>query len=171
MSKMRTLLLLTLTGLFLGACATAPVAADPAELTLVPRATTAIGEGPLPTPVPTRAGPIPTQSALLQAIEEQARFDLSRWFGLSDERITLVSAEEVEWPDAALGCPQPGMTYAQVITPGYRLTLQAGGETYLVHADLEGHAVLCGDEAVPLSPVFPVTPGEIDDGSPWLPVD
>jgi hypothetical protein len=168
---MRTFILLTFTGLFLGACATAPVAADPAEPTLVPRATTAVGEDSLPTPVPTRAGPAPTQSALLQAIEEQARFDLARWFGLSDVAITLVSAEEIEWPDAALGCPQPGMTYAQVMTPGYRLTLQGGGEIYLVHTDLEGHAVLCGDEAVPLSPVFPVTPGEIDDGSPWLPVD
>jgi hypothetical protein len=171
MSKMRTFVLLSITALFLGACATGPAAADPAEPTLAPSATIPAATDRVPTPRAPGAGSTPTHSALLQAIEEQARFDLARWFGLSEETITVVSAEEVEWPDAALGCPQPGTAYAQVVTPGYRLTFQAGDETYLIHTDLEGRAVLCSGDAVPLSPLFPVTPGEIDDGSPWLPVD
>ncbi len=47
-----------------------------------------------------------------------AREDLARRLGLAPEAIRLVSVEAVEWSDASLGCPQPGMMYAQVITPG-----------------------------------------------------
>ena len=37
----------------------------------------------------------------------------------------MVLVEEVAWSDASLGCPQPGMSYAQVITDGMRIILQA----------------------------------------------
>src|SRR5687767_2291521 len=42
---------------------------------------------------------------------EQAIKDLARRLALSLDQITLVSAEAVVWPDAGLGCPQPGMAY------------------------------------------------------------
>jgi hypothetical protein len=49
--------------------------------------------------------------------------------------VTLVSAEYVKWPDASLGNPEPGMAYAQVITPGYKIILIAGGAQYEYHTD------------------------------------
>jgi hypothetical protein len=172
MSKMRTLVSFLLVGLLTAACAGTPVESAPgneAEPSLVPATTTPAT--PVD-PTPTQAGPQPDRTAtVLLALEAQARLELAQRFGLSEETVAVVSAEEVEWPDAALGCPQPGMAYAQVVTPGFRLTLEAAGQAYFVHADLRGNAVLCSDEAVPLSPVFPVVPGEIDDGSPWLPVE
>jgi hypothetical protein len=54
----------------------------------------------------------------------------------------LVSAESVEWPDTSLGNPQPGMFYAQVITPGFKIILEAGGAQYEYHTDLAGNFTL-----------------------------
>jgi hypothetical protein len=87
------------------------------------------------------------------------------------EAIAVVSSERVDWPDASLGCPQPGLTYAEVTTPGYRIALRAADGIAFVHTDLEGRAVICTAEGVPAEFFIPVTPGEIDDGQPWLPAD
>ena len=48
-----------------------------------------------------------------------------------------MSAEAVEWPDASLGNPQPGMVYAQVVTPGYKIILSARGQQYEYHSEHE----------------------------------
>jgi hypothetical protein len=104
------------------------------------------------------------------AANELARMVLSEALGIPPEGIQVLRAESVDWPDASLGCPQPGAAYAQVVTPGIRFTLEAGGRSYFVHTDLSRSAVLCTDDGVPLEPVFPVEPGEIDDGDPWMPV-
>lgn len=67
---------------------------------------------------------------------------LAQQLGISPDAITVVTIEEVTWPDASLGCPQPGMMYAQVLTPGYRLVLEAAGKTYEYHAG-RGRVVSC----------------------------
>lgn len=67
---------------------------------------------------------------------------LAQLLGVSPDAITVVSVEEVTWPDTSLGCPQPGMMYTQVLTPGYRLVLEAGGKTYEYHAG-RGRVVSC----------------------------
>jgi hypothetical protein len=72
-----------------------------------------------------------------------ARENLAQKLGLSPEAIRLVSVEAVEWRDTSLGCPQPGMMYAQVITPGFRVVLEAGGKKYDYHTDRGRFVVLC----------------------------
>ncbi|MEJ2555265.1 MAG: hypothetical protein P8186_03345 [Anaerolineae bacterium] len=72
-----------------------------------------------------------------------AREDLARKLGVAPEAIRLVSVEAVEWRDTSLGCPQPGMMYAQVITPGYRVLLEAKGKKYDYHTDTGRFVVLC----------------------------
>ena len=52
--------------------------------------------------------------------------DLATTLGLDEDAVAVVLVEEVAWSDASLGCPQPGMSYAQVITDGMRIILQAG---------------------------------------------
>ena len=42
---------------------------------------------------------------------------------------SLKAFEPKEWSDASLGCPEPGMLYAQVITPGFRLLFEHTVET------------------------------------------
>lgn len=62
---------------------------------------------------------------------------------LSLNEITLVQQEATNWPDSSLGCPEEGMMYAQVITPGYRFIFTAGGRTYEVHTDEKKFVKLC----------------------------
>ena len=59
------------------------------------------------------------------------------------QEINLVSMEAMEWNDSSLGCPQEGYMYAQVITPGYLIVLEAGGQQYTYHTDQETTVVLC----------------------------
>ncbi len=73
---------------------------------------------------------------------ESARTDLAGRLGIAPDAITIRSVMEAEWPDASLGCARPGQMYAQVVTRGYRIVLQAGGKDYEYHA-ASGRVVYC----------------------------
>jgi hypothetical protein len=128
------------------------------------------------TPTPPREA---TEAKLPSEAEEVvrlAREDLAQRLGVAPEAIGLVSVEAVDWSDTSLGRPQPGMMYAQVITPGFRVVLEAEGQTYEYHTDRSRTVVLCqsigrSDEATSKGidgavqdgwPNQPVEPGEID---------
>lgn len=53
------------------------------------------------------------------------------------------TAEQVEWPDGSLGCPQPGMEYTQAIVPGYRIEVAVHGEVMDYRASNDGFVVRC----------------------------
>lgn len=63
-----------------------------------------------------------------------AKFDLALRTGVDLEQILTESIEETLFDDTSLGVPQPGAVYEAVITPGYIITLNAGGESYEYHA-------------------------------------
>lgn len=81
---------------------------------------------------------------------EQARLVLADRLGVDVETISVVSVEEREWSDAALGCPEAGQMYAQVITPGFEITLAVEGDTYAYHSNRSSALVLCGADGQPL---------------------
>jgi hypothetical protein len=58
--------------------------------------------------------------------------------------------------------------YAQTLTPGFLITLEAGGQQYFFHTDEKSTVVLCIEDNLP---DFPLTPGQIQDGKPWMPVN
>lgn len=131
-----------LIGLLLVACA--PVAPTPtAETTILP--TPPDTGSPLPTP----GSPLPTPGGAEPTAVTRAASFLARRLGLPFDQVAVVSFEAVEWPDTSLGCPQPGMAYAQVIVPGYRVLLEAAGSAYQVHTNSDGsEVVMCqSDEA------------------------
>ncbi len=72
-----------------------------------------------------------------------ATADLSKKTGLMAANISLTAMEAVEWSDASMGCPQEGFMYAQVITPGYLMTLETQGQQYLYHTDQTNNVILC----------------------------
>ena len=76
------------------------------------------------------------------ALVAQAVADLARRLAIASDAIQVRMVEAAEWPDASLGCPQPGMMYAQVITPGYRIVLETAGKTYEYHSS-HTHVVYC----------------------------
>jgi hypothetical protein len=73
-----------------------------------------------------------------------ARQQLADTLSCDSAAVTVVSVEEMEWSDSSLGCPKPGMMYMQVITPGYRVTLEHNGQHYTFHTDRTQRAVRCG---------------------------
>lgn len=115
------------------------------------------------------SSPLQTESANLDIAELVIR-DLALRLNFELSEIAVVSIGNVEWPNSALGCPLPGVDYAQVITPGYQIILEAAGEIYTYHTSARQAIVLC-QNGVPELPVIPVNPGEIQDGDPWMPVD
>ena len=72
-----------------------------------------------------------------------AKADLMGRLGVTEEAVVVQSVEAVQWPDSSLGCPQPGMMYLQVITPGFRVVLEAEGQVYEYHASQGRTVVLC----------------------------
>jgi len=120
---------------------------------------------------PTRTPPTTTSiGGARPEVLALVRADLAARLGVSDAQIRLEAIEAVEWPDSGLGCPLPGAPYAQVLTPGFRIVLVAGTAAYEFHTDQTEAVVLCQD-GQPVMPEFPVIPGEIDDGEPWMPVN
>ena len=96
-------------------------------------------------PNPT-AGNVGEQPGSLNELQIRAREVLASRLSVPAESLTLISDERVQWSDASLGCPQEGMAYAQVITPGHRITFQHNGNTYEVHtaaADSRQEPVSC----------------------------
>lgn len=77
-----------------------------------------------------------------EAALEAALADLEARLHIARSEIQVQTVEKRMWSDASLGCPQPGMMYAQVITPGFLIRLSAGGKVYTYHTSLT-HAVLC----------------------------
>jgi hypothetical protein len=55
----------------------------------------------------------------------------------------LVVAEAVTWPDGALGCPEPGMFYTQMVVPGYRIVFEVDGKRYDYRASRDGSVRAC----------------------------
>lgn len=83
-----------------------------------------------------------TNVQIPEAPRQAAIADLSQRAGVPATSIEVVSAEAVDWPDACLGVRTPDRMCAQVITPGYRITLRANGKLYEYHTDQGSRAIL-----------------------------
>jgi hypothetical protein len=68
--------------------------------------------------------------------------------GATEMEIELERVSATEFRDSSLDCPEKGMSYAQVIVPGYIVSLRADGEVYPVHVSAQ-RAVLCDRSALP----------------------
>ncbi len=73
----------------------------------------------------------------------QAQTQLAHKLGLETKDIFLFDVKAVEWPDVSLGCPQADISYAQVVTPGYQILLEANGQAYSFHTDTTSRVILC----------------------------
>jgi hypothetical protein len=73
----------------------------------------------------------------------QAKADLAQRLGVAPEDIQVIRAEAVTWPNAALGCPQPDMSYADVLVEGLLVELSHGGQVYSYHSGGTEPPFLC----------------------------
>ena len=71
-----------------------------------------------------------------------AKKTLAAKLGVAADALQLDKAEEYDFPDTSLGCPEKGMTYAQIIMSGYKVLLKADGKPHAVHV-AGPRAVIC----------------------------
>jgi len=76
------------------------------------------------------------------SVLSKCKADLAKRLKLQAEDVTLASAQNVAFPDSALGMPEAGKTYARVKTPGQKLILSAHNWQYLYMAS--GKAIRYG---------------------------
>jgi hypothetical protein len=96
-------------------------------------------------PLEVEAPPPPREKAEpdLPAIVEAARKDLAERLAVDPDRIEVVEARSVVWPDGSLGCPEPGMVYTQALQDGTLVRLRYGSKVYAYHGGGTRGPFLC----------------------------
>lgn len=82
----------------------------------------------------------PDASAVAQLVLADAASQL----GVDLSTLSIDSIEAVDWPDTALGCPEDGGVYAQVISPGYRIIVNGPAGSLEYHTGPNDVFVTCG---------------------------
>jgi len=89
---------------------------------------------------PSSPAPEPVTGATIPVPGEPAGDDVGRAIahvrllvGDPNATVDLVVAEDVTWPDGAIGCPQPGMVYTQALVEGSRVVVRHDGVQYAYH--------------------------------------
>ena len=145
---------------------TSPLSTPAGVPTAAPATTTPI-TSELPTAPavdePTQEVTLPPEAAELV---ETIKRDLIGRLNLPEEAITMISVTAVDWPDASLGCPEPGKKYAQVVTPGYKIVLEANGQQYAYHSGGTDF-ILCTNQSAGPQPTAAgtATPVSVDPGA------
>lgn len=106
-----------------------------------PPAPTAL-ETVVPTPTPPENTPTPQTEQLPEPVVTAVKAAAAD-AGVAEDAVMVVSFSQRAWPSTALGCPRPGFSYAQVVTPGYEIHLQAGAKDYEYHTNMSTNVVLC----------------------------
>ena len=124
--------------------------ATPAPATPMVSPATEPGPTPLPSATPVRIiprvsiSPVPGDGASVPApILAAVVADAAGRTGVAPADITVVTAKSVTWPNGALGCPQPGFMYTQMVEPGYQVVVEAGGTRLDYRVGISGAPQLC----------------------------
>lgn len=133
--KTRLLMIVIVTALISTACG-APSTA-PAGPTPPPSVLPTMPSSPLNPDSGSNTGAAPGQEAAVA----NSRKDLAERLNIDSSVITVISAEAVDWPDGCLGVQTPGVMCTMVITPGYRVILEASGKQYEYHTNASGDVV------------------------------
>jgi hypothetical protein len=69
--------------------------------------------------------------------------DAARRFKVAESGVVVARAEQVTWPNGALGCPEPGTMYTQALVPGFRVVARTSSGELLYHTDTLGNVRNC----------------------------
>ena len=70
-----------------------------------------------------------------------ARAHLAERLSIGTKNILVLSAFEKDWPNSCLGLEGAGEFCAQVIVPGFEVTLKAQSQVYIYRTNIDGTAV------------------------------
>jgi hypothetical protein len=87
--------------------------------------------------------PTASVSQGLQRFVDLAVADLAQRLDVGTDQIEVIEVQEVVWPDAGLGCPQPGMRYRQVPQDGLLIRLGVEERVYDYHSGGGRDPFLC----------------------------
>ena len=118
----------------LRATAVAPPAGSPGATDAGARGDVSTATG-VHTPAVTARDARSGENGEAESIAAAARQKCADDLDIPADEVTALAVEAVEWPDSSLGCPEPGNAYLQVLTPGYRVVLEAGGQQVTYHTD------------------------------------
>jgi hypothetical protein len=76
---------------------------------------------------------------------QSIRVDAAERLGIELENVQIAISQPIEWSDASLGCPQGQSAFSQVITPGFLIVVDVGGNRLSYHTDAGSRFVLCAD--------------------------
>ena len=74
--------------------------------------------------------------------ESIAKEVIAEFLSVPATDVSLVSIAAQEFNDSSLGCPEPDMSYLQVLTPGHRVIVEADGRRFDVRVSA-GHGRIC----------------------------
>ena len=98
-------------------------------------------------PSPGEDSPVTGEELSEEEILALVKEDLAEREDVDVDDIGHPSVEQKTWSDTSLGCPEEGMMYAEVLTPGYQIILSIGGaasiEQFDYRTDMMGNFVLC----------------------------
>lgn len=123
---------------------TTPGSAEPTSVAVTqPVPTQAVAAQPSVYPAPEAAAsayPAPTSPrASINAPDDllqRVRSVLAQKLGMAAEGLTVQEATQQQWPNGALGCPDPAKSYTDVLVPGYKLLVSDGQRSYAIHTTL-----------------------------------
>lgn len=94
-----------------------------------------LNDQPIGQPVSSTAIPAEVRRAVVA--------DAAKRFKVAESAVVLTRAEQVTWPNGALGCPEPGTIYTQSLVPGFRVVAKTNGGELLYHTDGLGNMRSC----------------------------
>jgi hypothetical protein len=101
--------------------------------------------GPQPS-APTASIPLrPTLNPDTQPAVDAALAEAATHLGVDSTALRVDQVEARQWSDASLGCPRPGIMYAQIVTPGFLIMISSGARQLEYHSDTRARVVLCNE--------------------------
>lgn len=85
-----------------------------------------------------------------QSLADVAIADLVERRSVDAADIVVSEVDEVTWSDSSFGCPQTGMQYLQVITPGIRVVLVVDGVRAFYHGTSAADLAYCATPQPPI---------------------
>src|SRR5512133_705418 len=119
----------------------APTATDAPKAVDSPAVTPSLSGGKKPTSLP--------GESVVPAAAVSAQKVLAQKLGVTLEQVKILNAEAVEWNNGCLGVQMPGRMCTQMITPGYKVTLESGGQQYEFHTNQAGSLVVAATAPLP----------------------
>ena len=133
----KSLKVLILTGLLAATACAADTPPTPRGIAPPKRLPDVATFAPLPSGDPVATAQIPRE------VRRAVVADAAKRFNVAESAVVLARAEQLNWSDGSLGCPEPGRMYTQMLVAGFRVVAVTSAGELTYHTDSHGNVVSC----------------------------